>query len=371
MKQRLLFIAMCAATLCVLAACGNDKNDTPGVIETTVDEVHFYKSSGQRQIRVTTPCEWSAESDVPWITVSPSHSTQLSSYIMLDVTANAYNSVRSGHVTIVAGNAQKVIYVEQAANEESTLVDSLQCFLPDYELVWHDEFDTGSVLNAEDWTHEVWPRGQVNNELQAYVDGEYNGHRVTYINEGKLHITAFEDGGNVYSGRVYAQVSTGWQYGYFEAKIKLPSGKGTWPAFWMMPANNDYATNPWPNCGEIDIMEEVGVVPGEVSSTIHCRRYNNGGTSIEHRARMVKTAESDYHIYSMEWTDAYITFYIDRTKLFTYHNDGKGVDTWPFNKPFYPILNLAWGGDWGGMRGVDETALPVTMQVEYIRVYQK
>ena len=139
----------------------------------------------------------------------------------------------------------------------------------------------------------------------------------------------------------------------------------------MMPSNNDYSKNPWPNCGEIDIMEEVGVVPGEVSSTIHCTRYNNGGTSIEHRATMVRTAESDYHIYSMEWTSDYMTFYVDRKELFTYHKDGKGVDTWPFDKPFYLILNLAWGGDWGGMRGVDESALPVTMAVEYVRVYQK
>ena len=369
--MRILLLAMMASWVLMLSSCGNDDNDKPGTIELTTTEVHFYKTAAQRQIKVTAPSEWTAASDVSWIKVTPTHSTQLSAYIMIDVSSNAYNSVRSGHVTISAGDVQKVIYVEQAANEESTLADSLQCFLPDYELVWHDEFDKAGVLNGDDWTHEVWPRGQVNNELQAYVDGEYNGRRVTEVKGGKLHITAFEDGGNVYSGRVYAQVNTGWQYGYFEAKIKLPKGKGTWPAFWMMPSNNDFGVNPWPNCGEIDIMEEVGVVPGEVSSTIHCRRYNNGGTAIEHRARMVPTAESAYHIYSMEWTADYITFYVDRVELFTYHNDGKGVETWPFNRPFYPILNLAWGGDWGGMRGVDENALPVTMQVEYIRVYQK
>ena len=369
MNKRLKIILFSVCALLCLTACGGDEENSDIVL--TTESIHFTKSSEQRQVKVTAPGEWSAECDVSWLSVSPAHSNQATSYLMVSAEANTYNSIRTGHVTVKAGAAQRVITVEQAANENAKLTDSLQCFLPGYDLVWHDEFNVGPVLNAEDWTHEVWPKGQVNNELQAYVAGEYNGKRVTEIVDGKLMITAFKDGGNVYSGRVYAQPNTGWQYGYFEAKIKLPSGKGTWPAFWMMPANNDYAKNPWPNCGEIDIMEEVGVVPGEVSSTIHCKRYNNGGTSIEHRATMVKTAESDFHIYSMEWTADYMTFYVDRKELFTYHNDGKGVDTWPFNKPFYLILNLAWGGDWGGMRGVDDSALPVTMAIEYVRVYQK
>ncbi|MBO7609681.1 MAG: family 16 glycosylhydrolase [Muribaculaceae bacterium] len=361
---------MCLSCL-LFASCDGDNNDTPSGIDVTVSEMHFSKSSGQRQIKVTAPTEWTAETDVSWVTVTPSHSKQLSAYIMVEVTANAYNSVRSGHVTITSGNLKRVLSVEQAPNEDSQLTDSLQCFLQGYSLVWHDEFNKGTRLNDEDWTHEVWPRGQVNNEIQAYVNGEYNGRRVTELNDGKLLITAFQEGNNVYSGRVYAQENTGWQYGYFEAKIKLPKSKGTWPAFWMMPANNDFTSNPWPNCGEIDIMEEVGAVPNEVSSTIHCKRYNNGGTAIEHRARKVNTAESAFHIYSMEWTEEYMTFYIDHQELFTYHNDGKGVDTWPFDRPFYIILNLAWGGDWGGMYGVDDSALPVTMAIEYVRVYQK
>lgn len=368
---KLFHLFVVVPLLLVSPACGSDSDDSPNEIGLTVSDIHFSKSSGQRQIKVSAPSEWNAECDVAWISVSPTHSTQKSSYIMVTVESNDYNSIRSGHVTITSGDAKAVIDVEQAANTESSLTDSLQCFLPGYELVWHDEFNSGTTLNSDDWTHEVWPKGQVNNELQAYVNGEYNGKRVTEIQDGKLLIHAFKDNGNVYSGRVYAQYNMGWQYGYFEAKIKLPSGKGTWPAFWMMPANNDYNKNPWPNCGEIDIMEEVGVVPGEVSSTIHCKRYNNGGTAKEHRAMMLKTAETEYHIYSMEWTDEYMTFYVDRKELFTYHNDGGGVDTWPFDKPFYLILNLAWGGSWGGMHGVDESALPVTMGIEYVRVYQK
>ncbi|MBR6283039.1 MAG: family 16 glycosylhydrolase [Muribaculaceae bacterium] len=363
----LLLIAMSAL---MLTSCDGSDDTQPQGVNLTVTAIHFSKAADQREVRVTAPGEWTATSDAAWVRVTPAQSKQTNAKIVVTAEANPYNSARTAHVTIASQGQQGIITVEQAANESAKLTDSLQCVLPDYDLVWHDEFDRGSVL-SDDWVHEVWPAGRVNNELQAYVDGEHNGRRVTQIVDGKLLITAFKDGDGVYSGRVYAGYDMGWQYGYFEAKIKLPKGKGTWPAFWMMPANNDYNLNPWPNCGEIDIMEEVGVVPNEVSSTIHCHRYNNGGTRIEHAARNIGTAESDFHVYSMEWTADYMTFYVDHKELLTYRNDGGGVDTWPFDKPFYLILNLAWGGDWGGMRGVDEGALPVTMAVEYVRVYQK
>ena len=116
-----------------------------------------------------------------------------------------------------------------------------------YSLVWHDEFDNGTELNPEDWTHEVQRSGWVNHELQNYVDHKSpEGNPVTEIKDGTLRIHCFMENGKIYSGRVYAHVSEGWQYGYIEASIKLPAGKGTWPAFWMMPVGNDWRTNPWP-----------------------------------------------------------------------------------------------------------------------------
>ena len=370
MEHRETFLLAALLASLLLVACGGSDEPKPQGIVLTTTAIHFSKAADQREVRITAPGQWTAVSDVAWVRVTPTQSHQSNALIVIYAESNPYNSRRTARVTITSLNERAVITVEQAANESSKLTDSLQCFLPDYDLVWHDEFDQGAVLSDE-WRHEVWPKGQVNNELQAYVNGAHNGRRVTQIQDGKLLITAFKDGDGVYSGRVDAGYETGWQYGYFEAKIKLPKGKGTWPAFWMMPANNDYSTNPWPNCGEIDIMEEVGVVPNEVSSTIHCRRYNNGGSRIEHAARNIGTAESEFHVYSMEWTSDHMTFYIDHKELLSYRNDGGGVDTWPFDKPFYLILNLAWGGDWGGMRGVDESALPATMAVEYVRVYQK
>lgn len=161
--------------------------------------------------------------------------------------------------------------------------------------------------------------------------------------------------------------STGWKYGYIEASIKLPKGKGTWPAFWMMPVNFQQ----WPGDGEIDIMESVGYDPDVVVSTIHCTKYNNTGTTIESARRKISNSQTEFHTYGMEWTAEYMTFYVDGEKLLTYRNDGNGKEAWPFDAAFYPILNLAWGGTWGGGQGLDPSCLPATMEVDYVRVFQK
>ena len=241
-----------------------------------------------------------------------------------------------------------------------------------YQLVWSDEFNQGTVPGP-DWVHEVKPDYWVNRELQNYVDGAApDGRRVTEVKDGSLRIHCFKGAdGKVYSGRVYARPGTGWLYGYFEARICLPSGKGTWPAFWMMPAGRHGFR--WPRCGEIDIMEEVGVVPDEVSSSLHTQDYNHTkGTQKSHRM-VIDKAEGGWHVYGLEWTEDRITTYVDGQVQLTATRAemGTGQDQWPFHYAFYPILNLAWGGSWGGMRGVDESALPVTMQVDWIRIYQK
>jgi beta-glucanase (GH16 family) len=134
----------------------------------------------------------------------------------------------------------------------------------------------------------------------------------------------------------------------------------------MMPVN----FKQWPADGEIDIMEAVGYNPNVVYSTIHCTKYNNGGTAIESANKAVDTGQSDFHLYGLKWTKDYMTFYVDNQAILTYNNDGTGVNAWPFDNPFYIILNLAWGGSWGGSQGVDESALPASMEVDYVRVFQ-
>ena len=118
-------------------------------------------------------------------------------------------------------------------------------------------------------------------------------------------------------------------------------------------------------------IELVGYNPNYVLSTIHCNKYNNGGTPIESAGRSVPTAQSEYHIYACEWTADYLRFFVDGSTILTYKNDGTGKDAWPFNAPFYLKLNLAWGGNWGGDMGVDDSALPATYKIDYVRVYQK
>ena len=210
--------------------------------------------------------------------------------------------------------------------------------------------------------------GWVNHELQNYVNHKTpEGRLVTEIRDGKLRITALKENGKIYSGRVYAKDKQGWKYGYIEASIKLPKGKGTWPAFWMMPVN----FHSWPADGEIDIMEEVGYHPDYVSSSLHANAHvHSNGTQVTHEM-YCKGAEGEFHTYAIEWTAQNITTYVDGKVQLSYNNRGLGRDDWPYDDPFYVIFNLAWGGDWGGAQGVDESALPVTMEVDYVRVFQK
>lgn len=308
--------------------------------------------------------EWTAKADVEWITITQGSSTSLS----IATQPTTAVQTRIGKVTITAGEETQTVTVGQEG------VEVTEMKVPEgYELVWNDEFNAEgeTELNPEHWTHEKQGPGWVNNELQAYVDGEYNGKRVTEISDGKLRIHCFKAVGNIYSGRVYAHVNEGWQYGYIEARIMLPKGKGTWPAFWMMPVNVDWTKEGWPKCGEIDIMEEVGVVPNEVSSSLHAEGHNHtNGTQVT-KAMKIDKAEGEFHVYAIEWTADNITTYVDGKVLLSYDNDGKGVTNWPYDKPYYIILNLAWGGSWGGMNGVDESVLPISYVIDYVRVYQK
>ncbi len=238
-------------------------------------------------------------------------------------------------------------------------------FVPDgYRLVWQDEFEGTSDELTDKWRFEDWAPGRVNHELQRYVPDD---RRTSFVADGALNIVARKEDGQVLSARMNSRAS--WQYCYVEAAIRLPKGKGTWPAFWMMPDNT---AGGWPACGEIDIMEEVGFNPDYTLSTIHCASYNHVKGTQKSAERLTPGAEGEYHVYGLEWTEDYIRSYVDGELLLDFPNDHAGDNaTWPYNKPFHLILNLAWGGDWGGSQGVDESALPCTMQVDYVRVYKK
>lgn len=330
----------------------------------SVSQREIYSSSSGENIALSVSAtgDWSVKSNDGWIKAEKTDSKT----VTVTTESNDNKTSRNGTLDIVSGVEKITISVTQESAEDRDINTP-----EGYRLVWHDEFNEGVILGS-DWTHEVQKPGWVNNELQEYVNGSAGGKRVTELVDGKLSINCFKGSDDkIYSGRVYAKVNTGWLYGYFEARIMLPKGKGTWPAFWMMPVNNNFSTNPWPGCGEIDIMEEVGADPNIVSSSIHCAAYNHTINTQKTASRNIGTAESEYHVYACEWTPDYLKFFVDGTELMTFRNEGTGKKVWPFTYNFYPILNLAWGGDWGGYKGVDESALPITMKVDYVRVFQK
>ncbi len=375
---RLLITSLIFPAL-ALIACSNDDDqyvidqatqdaNTNISLQISSSSLEFEYEAESQDITINANHEWSASVSDNWISVSPSFSVESETIVTISVSAYSLSATRTGTVTIACGTKRETINVTQYGDQSA---DEITCFLDGYSLVWDDEFEEGSELNS-DWTHEVKSSYWVNNELQNYVNGSADGRRVTELVDGQLHINCFKGSdGKIYSARVYVKPNVGFTYGYFEARIQLPKGKGTWPAWWMMPVSYDDYTNPWPGCGEIDIMEEVGVDANWVVSTIHCNKYNNSGTSVESAKKYLDTAESDFHDYGLEWTEDYLNFYVDQELLLSYNNDGSGKDAYPFTYAFYPILNVAWGGDWGGYAGVDESALPVTMKVEYVRIFQK
>lgn len=354
-----------------ISACGDDD-----FTQAKYPDVSLSLSPAAQTVSFDTDTvKFSIKADGDWSIVSESDFCKVSQrggiagttemYALL--APNSGTSSRTAILSFHAGNEFHSYEIVQKADpsKENTIKGP-----EGYKLVWNDEFDGKAI--SSDWTFERQPAGWMNNELQTYIEGSFDGTNVAEIENGILNINCFNGSdGKIYSARMYAKQSTGWKYGYIEAKIKLPKGRGTWPAFWMMPSNNDYNTNPWPGCGEIDIMEEVGYDAGYAVSTIHCNKYNNGGSSIESGRKYVATAESDFHVYAMDWTAEKMDFFVDGEKILSYKNDGKGTDSWPFDNNFYIILNLAWGGAWGGVKGVDESALPVQMQVDYVRVFQK
>jgi beta-glucanase (GH16 family) len=247
-----------------------------------------------------------------------------------------------------------------------------------YRLVWSDEFDVAGLPDSTRWSYDTERNsaGWYNNELQYYARARAENSRVE---NGMLVITArredlsgagFGDwsGQRYSSARLLSRHKTGWTYGFYEIRAKLPCGRGTWPAIWTLSSPPQSA---WPDDGEIDIMEHVGFDPGVVHGTVHTGAYNH--TRNTHRSNRVTilTVCSDFHRYQLHWTQDRITVGVDDLHYFQYSNDGSGNPAWPFDSPQYLILNIAVGGDWGGRQGVDDTVFPVQMEIDYVRVYQQ
>ena len=333
-------------------------------LKVSKSEVRLSSKGESITIDVDCASTWTAIASDNWITTAKN-----GNQLTITATANEQKQSRNGKVTVKTDNEQAEIAVIQNSAEDRDIKTP-----EGYALVWHDEFNEGTQLNSAQWEWENQNAGWVNNEKQNYRPGTtaISGKHTTEIVDGFLHINCFKgDDGKIYSGRINAKNGgKGWQYGYIEARMMLPKGKGTWPAFWMMPISVDWTNEGWPKCGEIDIMEEVGCVPNEVSSSLHAEGHYHANNTQITKARNIGTAETEYHVYAIEWTADYIKTYVDGELLLSYNSDHT-IRNYPYDKPFHIILNLAWGGSWGGMKGEDESALPVTMKVDYVRVFQK
>lgn len=238
-----------------------------------------------------------------------------------------------------------------------------------WKLVWHDEFNYEGLPNAEKWNYDVGGHGWGNNEWQYYTREDTNN---AVVRHGHLYITArkqTKENSKYTSARLITKGKGDWLYGRIEVRAKLPAGRGTWPAIWMLPSENAYGT--WPASGEIDIMENVGYNPDTIYSSVHTRSFNHMIGTQKTNGKWIKDPSADFHIYTAEWTDKKIDFFIDDKLFFSFANTGKGFAEWPFDKKFHLLLNIAIGGNWGGHRGVADDLHTAVMEVDYVRVFQK
>ncbi len=243
-----------------------------------------------------------------------------------------------------------------------------------YQLVWSDEFNgtDGSAPDASKWAIQTGGNGWGNNELEYYTARPQN----VQVSGGNLMITAVKedytgpDGVTQHytSARMQTKGLFSQTYGRFEARIKIPKGQGMWPAFWML--GTDIDTNPWPACGEIDIMENIGKEPAILHGSLHGPGYAPGNVTASYTLPTGALSD-DYHVYAVEWEAQQVRFYVDSTLYATFAPSNlPSGSPWEFNKPFFVLLNLAVGGDWPGNPD-STTQFPQQMLVDYVRVYQK
>jgi len=237
-----------------------------------------------------------------------------------------------------------------------------------WQQVWGDEFNYTGLPDSTKWNYDVGGNGWGNNELEFYTEKRSENARVE---NGNLVIEARKEswqGMNYTSARLLTKNKGDWQYGKIEVRARLPRGRGTWPAIWMLGSTTPLK---WPDDGEIDIMEHVGFDQGVIHGTIHCKKYNWVSGTQKTATTTVPDCSDSFHVYTVEWDNNLISLFVDSTRYFTFSNEGSGYDAWPFGNKMFLILNIAVGGNWGGQQGVDNTIWPQKMEIDYVRVWQK
>lgn len=231
------------------------------------------------------------------------------------------------------------------------------------KLVWQENFD-GVALNQKNWNFEIGDGcpnlcGWGNNESQIYTNKNH------VLKNGKLMITVQKKDNLYTSSKITTKSKKEFLYGYIETRAKLPVGQGLWPAFWMLGVN--ITEIGWPKCGEIDILEYVGREPQTIYTTLHTQ--DSHGNSVNTKKTIISDIENGFHTYGIDWTKNKIDFFVDKKLVYHFEPANKNQDTWPFDKPFYVILNVAIGGNFGGLT-IDDGVLPQQFTVDYVKVYQ-
>ncbi|MBL0153897.1 MAG: glycoside hydrolase family 16 protein [Chitinophagaceae bacterium] len=240
-----------------------------------------------------------------------------------------------------------------------------------YKLVWSEEFNYSGLPDKNIWSFDTKGNsyGWGNNEKQFYTSNDTANAKVE---NGVLKITALKkdtSDKHYTSARLISANKQVFQYGRLEIRAKLPAGKGTWPAIWMLGENKSGVK--WPDRGEIDIMEHVGYQPDSIFGTIHSAAYNHVIGTQQGKGVFIKDPYTAFHVYAIDWTAEKMDFLMDGVVYYSFANEHKTVNEWPFSQPFFFILNLAIGGNWGGKYGIDDSIFPAVMEIDYVRVYQQ
>lgn len=260
-------------------------------------------------------------------------------------------------------SSEVVLKNDDTSSNQTTAGYTTPLSYPDRTLIWNDEFDIASNI-TNNWTYEIGTgsNGWGNNELQYYTANN------TYLSDGHLNIEAREEsvgGRNYTSARLISANSFDFKYGRVDIRAILPKGQGIWPALWMLGSN--FWNTGWPSCGEIDIMEIVGHQPNKLHGTIH---WSNGGqyASTGGQTTLATGDFSDqFHVFSIEWTDSSITWYLDDEPFHTVNTTAEEMSE--FRENFFFIMNVAVGGNWPGSPNAS-TVFPQRMVVDYVRVFQ-
>jgi len=287
---------------------------------------------------------------------------KMKTQILLDryVSLKWYNSISIKGVPLIA-----IFFLVLGCSTEET-----QTVVNFTEITMQDDFDTDGAPDSSIWGYDIGngPNGDGwgNQELQYYTDRPEN---IT-VNNGHLIITAKQgdfNGSGYTSARILTKGKFEQKYGRFEARMRLPYGKGMWPAFWMLGADID--SNPWPACGEIDIMENAGSAPTIISGAVHGPEYFGGSPILKKYDLEDDRFDTGFHVFGIEWGPEYINYYVDDV-LYNQITPADVTGEWVFDKgPFYIIINLAVGGLFDGPPNAD-TVFPQTMLIDYVRVYK-